>query len=108
MWLGGEIFSLMTSPLFFPTIRTTPPTIDCESNGAPGANVNRVTNRADRESAAKPVELRVFSFRSPIPAHQSHPSTPEAATLQEPSEVGGTWAFAKGPLSKANKQNIST
>jgi hypothetical protein len=70
--------------------------------------MNRVTNRAERESLAKSLGLLVVTLRRPSPDHQSHPSNPEAATVQEPLDVGRTWALAEWPLGKANKQNIST
>src|SRR5579864_411928 len=108
MWLGGDFFSLMTSPLFLPTIRTSPPTIVRESNGAPGASMNRVTNRAERELSAKSVVLLAVVFRRLIPDIQLHPCKPEAATLHEPLDAGRTWAVAVRPLSRANRENIGT
>ena len=36
MWVGGDFFSLTTSPSFLPTIGTSLPTSVRESNGASG------------------------------------------------------------------------
>src|SRR5215813_13373307 len=108
MWLGGDFFSLMTSPLFLPTIRTSPPTIVCESNGAPGVSMNRVTNRVEREWSAKSVALFVVAFRRLTPDIQLHPCKPEAATVHEPLDVGRICAAAVRALSEANRQNTGT
>src|SRR5579863_8222019 len=106
MSLGGDFFSLMTSPLFRPTIRTSPPTISRESKGAPGASMNRVTNRAERELSAKSGVLLALAFRRLTPDIQLQASKPEAATLNDPLDAGKTWAVAVRPLSRANRENI--
>ena len=108
MRLGGDFFSLMISPSFLPTIKTSPPTIVCESNGAPGASMNRVTNKDERELLATPGVLLVVASGRLTPDIQLHPCQPEAATLHEPLDVGRTWAVALRALSKANRQNIGT
>src|SRR5215469_6237455 len=108
MWRGGDFFPLTTSPLFSPTIRTSPPTMVSESNDAPGASMNRVTNRAERESFAKSGILFALAFRRLTPDIQLHPCKPEAATLHEPLDAGNTWAVAPRPPSRATRQNIGT
>src|SRR5580704_8280425 len=102
MRLGGDFFSFMISPLFLPIIKTSPPTIARESNGWPGASLNIVTKRAERESS---VVLLVSIPRRLIADTQSHPP-PEAATTHEPLDVGSTWAVTVRPPTKANTQSI--